>query len=583
MITLYSPHEVDFTHDGLGILNEALRCVVTRDIGNSPYWEVELEYPTYSSKADRITELCILKVPTPSGLQLFRIKEVNKDFESITVSGDHIVFDLAKNFVKTINIKNATRQQAIQSILDHAISKHNFRYVGTDNNTVKKDIELSARNVLDCIMGSENSVFSVWGGGQLEIDNFNISSKDELGTNRGLFIAFGKNMTGINSATDTNEVVTRIIPVSGDGIMLPEVFIDSKYINNYHQPLTTSVTFSDIKVVEAGDDTEEVTQEMVYELLREEAKKMFESGVDIPNISYEVSFVDLGNTKEYEKFKGMHILDIGDTIRVENELFNIDLDMKVRNYSYNALTEEFENLKIGTEATKMSTSLKSLRSTVDTAKDGLKVELTEINNSLSQKINKVDNRVDVTNRDVTDVDKRVDTTNQALTNIRNELKLEIDKKVEELDVKKIISNARTEVRTALNNNVINYGNNNIVAMHNVGTTTLNENGLVYSNGAFTSNYLFLKHSQEFETIDENEFEITLPAQFKGRDFTAFVSLVDTMETLDPWLLNRVNLTVNRVDTVDGKVFVTANKVEVDKNDFNITRVQPIKAQLLVIA
>ena len=583
MITLYSPHEVDFTHDGLGILDEATRCIVTREIGNSPYWEIELEFPTYSVKADRITELCILKVPTPSGLQLFRITEVNKDFESITVSGEHIVFDLAKNYIKPIQIKNATRQEAIESILRSAISNHGFKYIRLDNNTEKKDLEFTTRNVLDCIMGSENSVFSVWGSGQLGIDNFTIYSKDELGKNRGLYIAFGKNMTGITSYTDTNEVVTRIIPISGDGIMLPEVFIDSKYVNNYHQPLTTSVTFNDIKVVTDSDGNIEVSEDEVYRLLREEAKKMFDSGIDIPNISYEVSFVDLGNTKEYEKFKGMHILDIGDTIRVENELFGIDLDMRVRNYSYNALTEEFENLKIGTEMSKMSASLRSLQSTIDTTKDGLKGELNVINDSLSQKITQVDGRVDITNKDVTNVDKRVDTTNQNITNIKNELILEINKKVEELDVKNIISNARNEVRIALNNNVINYGNDNIVAMHNVGTTALNENGLIYSEGIFTSNYLFLKHTEEFETIDENEFEITLPLHFKNRDFTAFVSLVDTMENVDDWILNRINLTVSRVDKVDGKVYVIAHKVEVDKNDFNITRIQPIKAQLLVIA
>ena len=76
MIILYKDIETDFSHNGEGILNECISCIVHRELNG--IWEVNIEYPLSDSKGmyKRIKENYILNIPTPSGMQLFRIQEI---------------------------------------------------------------------------------------------------------------------------------------------------------------------------------------------------------------------------------------------------------------------------------------------------------------------------------------------------------------------------------------------------------------------------------------------------------------------------------------------------------------------------
>ena len=116
MITLYSANENNFEHDGLGVLDNVSRCVITREINGE--WSLELDIDILDKKAWRISEFKVLKVPTPSGLQLFRIKEVEKGVDTLSVYATHIFFDLADNYILDTNIVDKSRGQAIKQLLN---------------------------------------------------------------------------------------------------------------------------------------------------------------------------------------------------------------------------------------------------------------------------------------------------------------------------------------------------------------------------------------------------------------------------------------------------------------------------------
>lgn len=210
MITLYKYNETDFTHDGIGILKDTISCVVERELNGN--WFLNLEYLLQGNKAEFIKEHCVLKVPTPSGLQLFRIKEIEKDMESVNVYAEHIFFDLAKNFIRDTNIVAKTRSEAIKQILNNTLNSHKFKYVETDNNTTQKNLRIVRKDGVSALLGSEDNTVVNRYGGEIDIDNFNISSKDQIGKNTNLVIEYAKNMTGILETVDMSEVATRIVP-----------------------------------------------------------------------------------------------------------------------------------------------------------------------------------------------------------------------------------------------------------------------------------------------------------------------------------------------------------------------------------
>ena len=407
MITLYKYNETDFTHDGIGILKDTISCIVERELNGN--WFLNLEYLLQGNKAEFIKEHCVLKVPTPSGLQLFRIKEIEKDMESINVYAEHIFFDLAKNFIKDTNIVAKTRSEAIKQILNSTLNPHKFKYVGTDNNTTQKNLRIVRKDGASALLGSEDNTVINRYGGEIDIDNFNISSKDRIGKNTNLVIEYAKNLTGILETVDMSDVATRIVPQGVNGLLLPEYFIDSPYVGSYYQPLVAHMEFSEVEVVskdEATADKPEFSQDQAYAELRRLVKELYDNGIDKPSYTYDISFIDLSNTLEYKSFKDVFSLNIGDIVRVKHRDMNLDLDCRIRNYRYNSLIDEFENLQVGTIKKSISLNIQKVQAEVISTKENILFQVSDVNNKLTSKIEITEKEI---RQEVTDADNKLQT------------------------------------------------------------------------------------------------------------------------------------------------------------------------------
>ena len=412
MITLYKYNETDFTHDGIGILKDTISCVVERELNGN--WFLNLEYLLQGNKAEFIKEHCVLKVPTPSGLQLFRIKEIEKDMESVNVYAEHIFFDLAKNFIRDTNIVAKTRSEAIKQILNNTLNSHKFKYVETDNNTTQKNLRIVRKDGVSALLGSEDNTVVNRYGGEIDIDNFNISSKDQIGKNTNLVIEYAKNMTGILETVDMSEVATRIVPQGANELLLPEYYIDSPYVGSYYQPLVAHMEFSEVEVVnkdQATADKPAFSQEQAYAELRRLVKELYANGIDKPNYTYDISFIDLSNTVEYKSFKDMFSLDLGDIVRVRHRDMNLDLDCRIRNYRYNSLIniQKVQAEVISTKeelSNKVTNVSNNLQSSITHTAQEIRQELTDTTNNLQSSITQTAKEI---RQEVTDADNKLQT------------------------------------------------------------------------------------------------------------------------------------------------------------------------------
>ncbi|WP_051623464.1 phage tail spike protein [Clostridium hydrogeniformans] len=348
MIRIYDSKENNFNHNGLGLLKDTLICEVYEEL-NSLY-EMYLEYPIYGMKASLIKEENIIKASTPQGNQLFRIYKVVKDLNVLKAYARHIFYDLADNFIEDTFIQGQNGAGALDQILSKTQYLHSFR--GMSSISKINNSYFERKNIVEALLdiGEENCYLNKWGG-EVVRDNFDIKFYTQRGDDRGVTIGYGKNLLGIEEELDISTVATRIIPQGAEGLLLPEKYVDSPYINNYIHPKIRKVEFNNIKAQKEGkeqQDKEALPLEEAYNALRRGTKLLYDlDKIDIPKVNYKIDFLELSKTEEYKDYKILERVLLGDTVTIKHSKMDIDIKAKVIKYKWNSILNKYEELELG--------------------------------------------------------------------------------------------------------------------------------------------------------------------------------------------------------------------------------------------
>ncbi|QAA31251.1 phage tail spike protein [Clostridium manihotivorum] len=343
MIIVYGNMETDFNNNGLAVLDAPIRAQVEERING--LYTIELEYPfDERGKYLNIAEDNIIKAPTPQGDQLFRIYQIATTLYSIIAYGRHIFYDLLDNFIEDARPESQNGAAALDWILSHTQYPHSFKCM-SDIGTVGTAYYVR-KNPVDCLIGDmDNSFIKVWGG-EIVRDNFNIQMLSARGTDRGVSIAYGKNLKSIEKQLLLDDVVTRVMPTGLDDknqtLILPEKYIDSPNINAYAHPKIREFHFQDITV----SDT--LTIDQAYNALRQKVSDLFNiNKVDIPGINYKVDFQELSQTEEYKDYAQLQRVYLGDTVTIKVENPKIDVKAKMLSYKYDCILESYDEVELG--------------------------------------------------------------------------------------------------------------------------------------------------------------------------------------------------------------------------------------------
>lgn len=278
--------------------------------------------------------------------QNFRIYDVYRNMDgNKEVLARHVFYDLLNNFLDDVRPTNATGQEALQKML--ASTQFETDFVGASDITTVSTAYWQMKNPVEALIGDdENSFVNRWGG-VLERDNWNIKMNQE--TNEKKYVTYGKDLLNYGIRINTENVVTRIMPtgLQADGqtlLKLPELYVDSENIGNYTTPKIRRIHYPEIKIGEAEGNYP--TAEEAYAALREEANKEFANGIDLPEISGDVSVLDLSSTEEYKDVKD--IQNIEPFQKLEVVVFGGTVTCEVTGYDFNVLTQQYEKISIGT-------------------------------------------------------------------------------------------------------------------------------------------------------------------------------------------------------------------------------------------
>lgn len=362
MIILYDANCKDFNNNGIRILKDSLKCEVSEALNGELV--LDMEYPITSKYIEFIINENIIKCD--AGLeedQLFRIKHVKPNFDTITIYGEHISYDLADNFLEDVFPQNLNGAACLDWILSHTLDSHNFNSF-SDIQTVSS-ARYVRKNPIEAIVGDlENSFVNLWGG-ELERNNYTIKMLNRRGNDKGYKIRYRKNLTGLDFTIDNSNIVTKIMPQGYNGLFLPEKYIDSPLINNYPHKKVKVIEFSDVKVKENADEEEGfATAEEAYQELRRLCNlKYSEENIDKPTVNLKVDFVDLSQTTEYQDYTFLESVSMGDTIRVELDYTQVEV--RVIKTTYDALLHRYTKLELGEfKANYITDSQKDITNTI---------------------------------------------------------------------------------------------------------------------------------------------------------------------------------------------------------------------------
>lgn len=346
---LYARNDTNFNKNGLGLLSDAISCIVTEERNGA--FELELKYPITGLHYESLDEDAVIKAkPNDSAdNQLFRVYKSSKPINGIvTYYAEHISYGLNGNPIPGIQITNSLAAEAILKGLQAAVFTHSFT-AWSDVGTTRSFENTSPLSVRAFLGGSDNSVLEQYGG-EFEFDNFTIKLHAARGSDTGVVIEYGKNLTDIKQERNIEEVYTALYPyaikkesteieTTETLVTLSEKILPTDSYGAYGHDRAMIKDFS-------GDFEQD--EEITESALREKAQAYLEENtIDTPSVNITVSFLHLWQTADYAAVAPLEKVKLCDTVTVRFAKLGVEAKAKVIKTVFNTLTEKYDSIELG--------------------------------------------------------------------------------------------------------------------------------------------------------------------------------------------------------------------------------------------
>lgn len=350
---LFAESANTFTTNGIGRLTDAISCTVTEERNGS--YELEMEYPVtgqhYSDIGQR--KIIVAQPSVESNLQPFRIYRVTKPLNGrVKVYAQHLSYDLSKNVAMPFSVaaSSSACASALAGLKTNAVETCPFTFE-TDVTTNASYTQTTPATIRSRLGGVEGSILDQFGG-EYEFDVYKVKFHRQRGSDNGVTLRYGKNITDINQEENIANTITGVVPfwISQDGatiVTLTEKVVYSPSASLYSQHLTIPVNYS--------GDYENAPSEST---LRAAAQAYVNNpSFGVPKVSIDVSFVDLRGTEGYDDAIQLETVHLCDTVTVQFVPLGIDTKAEVVKCEYDVLGEKYNKITIGSIRSNLATTL----------------------------------------------------------------------------------------------------------------------------------------------------------------------------------------------------------------------------------
>lgn len=426
MIALFSKDQLD-TYNGystkapIGFLDHAKKCIVTEE--RNGMYELSMEYPFDGPAYYAIEEQCIISAGPYIDAEndFFRIYNITLDMQgNKVISASHISYDLSKlPFIPYRIQENGTTitsKICTATKLSDAISLFNEAIIMAMNDDsppfkMETDFEkeesmtVTSASSIRSLIGGDNSMLDIYGG-ELMYDKLNIYLLESRGSDNGVVIEYGKNLTDLQYEQNSSDTYNCIYPFilvddtisegfsefdvdepeeeedsdKNNGLYHWDIFRFMKYLQKkgvsfpntydeylddylYIHPKDVVVTNRRAYMLDCSDAIKEKLEkdelvpdssfanyalQLINEMVLGAIEEMTEDIFD-PKITTNISFEMLS---QYPEFKGIEFVEnvnLCDLVTLRVPKLGIETKAKCIKTEYDVLANKYDNISISTD------------------------------------------------------------------------------------------------------------------------------------------------------------------------------------------------------------------------------------------
>ena len=336
-IRVYEPTEKKFNNNGLKALHP-LFAEITKVKDGDYFLEIEdvLDNLEYYQKG------MIIRTNTPWDIQGFRCDNPRVENNRVYVKAWHLFYD-SKNYVIPRNHKiyGKTCDEAIKEYKNYVNYAIECPFSDSKISTMSSDITTEADTEIE-----DMSLYDVFEYlrtvylGHFVRDNFDVAINQSIGEDRGVVLAYNKNITDMKVEENWDDVCTKILPytmVGEEKITLDTLDYNSPVVRLEDIGMDNPYDIPYTKIVEFKNESDSENYNNVRAWLYEEAKTYLQSNV-YPKVHYKVS-AEMSN-----------VSDVGDTVHIKHPKITLDntyIEATVDSLKYDAIREKYTEIEYG--------------------------------------------------------------------------------------------------------------------------------------------------------------------------------------------------------------------------------------------
>lgn len=380
---LYAKNATSFFNLGLGVLLETTKCNVIEE--RNGVFELTMEYPLSGTLFPIIENDLILKCDAGHALkeQLFRIKKITKTNDKmVEIYAQHISYLTGDLVLRPEVTFRGSAYNALTewkgSILDENpfIVDSDIMTEATTTLTIQE-----CENARRALGGVPGSILATWGG-EYRFDNYHISLLNARGGSANTLIAYGRNLTDLNQEDNIESTYTSVMPYaiyrSDAGteriVTIDGYIIDSEHLNKFPNCRISAVDLS-TEFSEGEEPTPAGLRTLAEQYIRA-------NNIGVPKVSLKVSFVDLTKSLNFTG-SSYEELNLCDTVPVYFEALDIKTRAKIVKIEWNVLLDRYESLELGDTRLNLSDKLNRIENNISETNrnlnSGLNYALTSAN------------------------------------------------------------------------------------------------------------------------------------------------------------------------------------------------------------
>lgn len=360
---LYASNTVgeDFGNNGLGFIRNCTKCKVV-EVRNGLY-ELELEMLTNDRLADSIAVSMFVKAKANphDRPQIFEIYQMSVTDTKITAKAQHLKYIAGGNVIdKLFNSDVAmTPVETWNNIQSDLYLENLFTF---DSDITTKAIVTAGKDcpirLGDFLSGSEGSMLDTFGG-EFHYDNFKIELLKNRGSETGIAIRYGSNISTYQQDSDSSTVYSHLLPYA---IVKAEDYDTGKSIGDkmvYASLIdlqNSNLTYKRALAYDFSDNfTEDDDIAVIYQngvvsnwsnltakLNTVAAQYVNKNRTALTEISVNIT-VDVAET-----LKNLENCKLCDTVQVYFEPLGISATAKIVKTEYDVLLEKYTKIELGT-------------------------------------------------------------------------------------------------------------------------------------------------------------------------------------------------------------------------------------------